>query len=134
MLQNCQEQLAPILAMIFRKSMNTGQVPKEWRHANVVPIYKKGSKSSLGNYRPVSLTCVCCKLMESIIKDDIMEHLNKNKVIRKSQHGFMPGRSCTTNLLEFLEKITEAVDRGIPTWMWFIWTFPKLLTKYQQRD
>ena len=98
-----------------RKSLYQGQVPEEWRQANVTPIYKKGSKSSPGNYRPVSLTSVCCKLMESIIKDDIMEHLGRNKLIRKSQHGFMPGRSCTTNLLEFLEKITEAADRGVPT-------------------
>jgi len=62
----------------------------------------------------VSLTSVCCKLMESIIKDDIMQHLDKNKLINASQHGFMPGRSCTTNLLEFLEKVTLAADQGTP--------------------
>ena len=113
-LKKCQNQLAPVLAMIFRKSMEQGAVPDEWKQANVVPIYKKGSKSAPGNYRPVSLTSVCCKLMESIIKDDIMQHLDKNKLINASQHGFMPGRSCTTNLLEFLEKVTLAADQGTP--------------------
>ena len=101
--------------MIFRKSVNNGQVPEEWRTATVVPIYKKGAKSAAGNYRPVSLTCVSCKVLESILKDDIMEHLSRNKLIKSSQHGFVKGKSCTTNLLEFLDKITEAADRGIAT-------------------
>ena len=114
-LQQCSDQLAPVLAMIFRKSVNNGQVPEEWRTATVVPIYKKGAKSAAGNYRPVSLTCVSCKVLESILKDDIMEHLSRNKLIKSSQHGFVKGKSCTTNLLEFLDKITEAADRGIAT-------------------
>ena len=75
LLQQCEDQLAPVLAMIFRKSVNTSKVPEEWKTAAVVPIYKKGAKSVAGNYRPVSLTCVSCKLLESILKDDIMEHL-----------------------------------------------------------
>ena len=81
----------------------------------MIPIYKKGSKSEPGNYRPVSVTSVCCKLLKSLIKDDIMQHLASNKPIHNSQHGFMPGRSCTSNLLAFLDKLTEAADKGIPT-------------------
>ena len=68
--------------MIFRKSMESGEVPDEWRQANVIQIFKKGSKTAPSNYRPVSLTCVCCKLMESILKDDLMLHLKRNKLIR----------------------------------------------------
>ena len=98
--------------MLYRKSVEKGQVPEEWRQANVVPIFKKGSKTAAGNSRPVSLTCVSCKLLESILKDDIMQHLTSNKLLKKSQHGFMAGKSCTTNLLEFLEKVTEAADKG----------------------
>ena len=112
LLQNCVEEISPVLAMIFRKSMEQGVVPEEWRQANVIPIFKKGKKSDPGNYRPVSLTSVVCKMMESIIKDDLMAHLDRNKLINKSQHGFMKNRSCTTNLLEFLEVITEAADSG----------------------
>ena len=64
------------------------------------------------NYRPVSLTCVCCKMMESLIKDDLTQHLQRNKLISPSQHGFMKNKSCTTNLLEFLEELTAEADSG----------------------
>ena len=84
LLQNCVEEISPVLAMIFRKSMEQGVVPEEWRQANVIPIFKKGKKSDPGNYRPVSLTSVVCNMMESIIKDDLMAHLDRNKLINKS--------------------------------------------------
>ena len=78
----------------------------------VVPIYKKGPKGDPGNYRPVSLTSIPGKLMESIIKDELMGHLLENNLIKETQHGFFPGRSCTTNMLVFMNKVTEAVDCG----------------------
>ena len=102
------------MAIVMRRSLNEGAVPMDWRTANVSPIFKKGSKFSPGNYRPVSLTSVCCKMMESIIKDEVVGHLEKHGLIRPSQHGFMRGKSCTTNLLSFLEKVTAAIDRGDP--------------------
>jgi hypothetical protein len=104
--------LAPALTSIFNKSMEEGVVPPDWKEANVTPIFKKGSKSSPGNYRPVSLTSVSCRIMESIIRDAMNMHLVRNMLIRKSQHGFMQDRSCTTNLLEFLEEATRVVDSG----------------------
>ena len=113
-LQALQDELAPVLAHIFKKTLAEGAVPEDWKLANVTPIFKKGSKSEPGNYRPVSLTSVCCKLMESIMRDAITSHLDLNKLINKSQHGFSKGRSCATNLLEFLEKVTVAVDGGKP--------------------
>ncbi len=100
--------------MIFQRSMDTGGVPEDWKSANVTPIFKKGAKSEPGNYRPVSLTSICCKLLESILRDVLMEHLERNKLINQSQHGFMPKKSCGTNLLEFLEKVTREVDEGNP--------------------
>jgi hypothetical protein len=102
------------LEIIFKKSLTTGVVPLEWRQATVIPIFKKGSKREAGNYRPVSLTSIPCKILESILKDEIMEHLLSNGLIKDSQHGFMPGRSCTTNLITFLEKATLAKDNGKP--------------------
>ena len=106
--------LAKPLANIFNKSMTTGQVPSDWKLANVTPIFKKGSKSNPENYRPVSLTSVPCKLMESIIRDNVVDHLLLNQLIKSSQHGFMKHKSCTTNLLEFLENVTKMVDNGDP--------------------
>ena len=107
LLQKLIESLDRPLAVIMQKSLNTGEVPRDWRSANVTPIFKKGSRSVPGNYRPVSLTSVCCKVMEQVLKDSIVEHLNRNGLIRKSQHGFMQGRSCTTNLISFMDNRVE---------------------------
>ena len=100
------------LAIIYTRSLEEGIVPDDWRCANITPVYKKGSKSSAGNYRPVSLTCILCKVMESIVRDAIVKHLTDNKLILPSQHGFMKAKSCLTNLLEYLEVLTKLVDEG----------------------
>jgi hypothetical protein len=113
-LQEMCREISPALCMIFGKSYECGEVPGDWKDANVTPIFKKGAKSDPGNYRPVSLTSVCCKLMESIIRDAMMAHLLEGNLIKDSQHGFMPGRSCGSNLLEFLEKVTKVLDEGQP--------------------
>ena len=106
------EELSYPLAIIYTRCLAHETVPPEWKTANVTPIFKKGAKGSPGNYRPVSLTCILCKVMESIIRDAIMEHLDMFKLIRSSQHGFMAGRSCVTHLLEYLEELSKLVDRG----------------------
>jgi hypothetical protein len=114
LLQELQEELVPALVLIFRCSIQHGEVPDDWKKANVTPIFKKGAKSDPGNNRPVSLTSVCCKMLESIIRDTMMEHLLENGLLKQSQHGFMPRKSCCTNLLEFFEAATSAVDAGDP--------------------
>ena len=96
----CDEISYP-LALIYTKSLMEGYVPIDWKQANVTPIFKKGSKSEVGNYRPVSLTSVVCKLMESLIKDAIVKHIADNDIVLPTQHGFMPKKSCLTNLLEY---------------------------------
>jgi hypothetical protein len=78
-------------------------VPSEWKRANVTPIYKKGPRELSCNYRPVSLTSYICKVLESIIRDSMVDYLHKYNLIRDTQHGFVKKRSCLTNLLEFLE-------------------------------
>ena len=100
------------LSILYTKSMESGAVPQDWRDANVTPIFKKGSKNNPSNYRPISLTSIPCKVMESIIKDGVVNYLLRYHLIKSSQHGFMSNKSCTTNLLEFLEKITNVVDGG----------------------
>ena len=80
----------------------------------MTPIFKKGAKADPGNYRPVSLTSVCGKVLQSIIRDRLMGHLISNGLIKDSQHGFLNGKSCCTNLLEFFEEATKAVDSGEP--------------------
>jgi Reverse transcriptase (RNA-dependent DNA polymerase)/Endonuclease-reverse transcriptase len=114
LLKELVEEISWPLAKIMRTSLQSGEVPEDWRTANMTPIYKKGARTDPGNYRPVSLTTVCCRVMESIMKDQIVTHLERNGLINKSQHGFMTGRSCTTNLLVFLEKVTAELDKGEP--------------------
>ena len=89
-------------------------VPSEWKEANITLLFKKGSRNKPENYRPVSLTSVVCKLLETLIRDHMVEFLVKHKLINTSQHGFLKARSYLTNLLCFLEEITKWVDDGSP--------------------
>jgi hypothetical protein len=102
------------LTVIYNKSIQESSVPDDWRLGNVTPIYKKGLKCKPENYRQVSLTCICCKVLESIIKDCVVNHIEVNKLLKKSQHGFLKGRSCTTNLLEFMEKLVSSQESSVP--------------------
>ena len=105
-------ELAFPLSVLFNKSLETGLIPEEWKHANVTAIFKKGSRSQPGNYRPVSLTCICCKILESFVRDVIVDHLNDNNLYTQCQHGFRNKRSCNTQLLEVMEEITDLLDNG----------------------
>ncbi|KAK4817860.1 LOW QUALITY PROTEIN: hypothetical protein QYF61_001529 [Mycteria americana] len=111
-LKELAEVLTKPLSIIYQQSWLTGEVPADWRLANVTPIYKKGWKEDPGNYRPVSLTSVLGKLMEQIILSAITWHVEDNQGIKPSQHGFRRGRSCLTNLISFYDKVTQLVDEG----------------------
>ena len=102
------------LSIIFLKSLREGVLPCMWKHAIVKPLFKKGSKSSPKNYRPVSLTSICCKIMERIIRDSLVKHLETNKLLNSNQHGFRSGRSCVTQLLELVEIWSDLFDCNIP--------------------
>ena len=113
-LKETVEQISTPLAHVFNMSLQEGIVPLEWKEANIIPLFKKGSRNKSVNYRPVSLTSVICKLLETIIRDHMMDFLIKHKLINPSQHGFLKAKSCLTNLLCFLEEITKWVDDGSP--------------------
>nr|VZI22024.1 unnamed protein product [Spirometra erinaceieuropaei] len=105
-------ELSKPLSMLFHTSFETGYLPPDWKSAWITPLHKGGSRVSANNYRPVSLTSICCKIMEKIIKQQLMQFLEQNHLLSDSQHGFRKGRSCVTNLLYCLEHWTRAVDRG----------------------
>jgi hypothetical protein len=113
-LKEMAEELAGPMSCVFRKSINEGVVPRQWKQANVTPIFKKGKKQRKENYRPVSLTSIACKVMEKIIRDRIIQHLLTNEVLTNCQHGFVPGRSCVTNLLGVLDDWTSYLDQNAP--------------------
>ena len=114
-LKELATQLAPILAMIYRLSLQTGKVPSDWRQALVTPIYKKGEHYDPINYRPVSLTSIPCKLLEHVLVSNIMKHFEDNDILSKRQHGFRRGRSCESQLLEFVEEVSAGLDSGLAT-------------------
>jgi hypothetical protein len=113
-LKELKDALILPLKIIFNKSLCEGKVPDDWKKANVTPILKIGNKKDLRNYRPISLTSVICKLLESLIRDKIVNHLEDNSLILNSQHGFRKHRSCLTNLIEFFEGVTNIYDVGKP--------------------
>ena len=95
-----QAELVLPLVGIFNQSLQDGRLPLVWKQANVCPIFKKGERADPANYRPVSLTSCICKIIESIIRDAIYDHLQVNNILRNEQFGFRSGRSCNLQLLE----------------------------------
>ena len=104
--------VAKPLSIILRQSWLSGNVPLDWRLANVTLIFKKGRKDDPGSYRPISLTSVPEKVMEWIILGAIMDQPKVNQGIMPSQHGFTNDRSYLTNLILFYDKVTRLVDEG----------------------
>ena len=87
-------------------------IPNEWKIAHVTPVHKKGSKHSKESYRPIGLTSIVCRVMERILKNKIVDHLERNDLLSNEQYGFRSKRSCVLQLLETLEGWTSCVDRG----------------------
>jgi len=112
LLKELSVNIAPILALIFKASLHQGKLPSDWKMATVVPVYKKGSRTDPTNYRPISLTCICCKVFEHIISSAISQHANINNIIGKEQHGFRKNRSCETQLLETINDLAIALNNG----------------------
>ena len=102
------------LTIIFNVSKDTGIVPNIWKLGNIVALFKKKKepKTDPGNYRPVSLTSIICKLMEKLVKNQIVSHMTKNKLFSKKQFGFISGRSTTLQLLKVMNEWTEILDNG----------------------
>ena len=111
-LREVSASIAKPLADIFATSTQTRQLPDEWKHAHISVIFKKGKKTLPNNYRPVSLTCISCKLLESIIRDHIIDHMTKNNLFSPRQFGFISGRSTTLQLLHVLQIWSEILDQG----------------------
>ncbi|RMC21468.1 hypothetical protein DUI87_02334 [Hirundo rustica rustica] len=106
------DELAKPLCIIYHQSWLTGEVPDDWKLANVTPIHKKGGREDPGSYRPVSLTSVPGKIMEQFILSLITQNLQDGQGLRPSQQGFRRGRSCLTNLITFYDQVTRLVDAG----------------------
>ena len=85
---NTQAVISKPLAFPFEYIFHARKIPDAWRNGNITPIFKKGKSTESSNYRPISLTSNCCKVMESIIKDQLLDYLKSNNLISRQQHGF----------------------------------------------
>ena len=109
LLKELAEELSSIYADIFQCSLDSGELPRVWKTTNVAPIYKKGPVSEAVNYRPVSLTCIPCKLIEHILCSHICAHLDRHKALTPLYHGFRSKHSCETQLLLTIQDLLEKV-------------------------
>ena len=111
-LKELATELGPVFAQLFQKSLDTGEIPKEWSLANICPLYKKGDRALACNYRPVSLICVPCKILEHIVCSNIMAHLDEYELLSDRQHAFRKRHSCETQLTTVINDWVKILDNG----------------------
>ena len=111
-LKTLSNEIALFLLVPFQKSLDSGQVPHDWTKACVTPIFKKRDKSDLFDYRPMSLTCILCKVMEHIIASNLSRHFEQNDILYDVQHGFRERRSCETQLIQLVEELARITSQG----------------------
>ncbi len=112
-LKNCREGIVYPLSCLFRISYNLGQIPAEWKLAHVVPIHKKGPKNSVENYRPISLTSLVMKVFEKVVREELL--LKCHQKLSSHQHGFLPQKSCTTQMIEYIDSLTLSINDNVRT-------------------
>ena len=111
-LKSCSSELAQPLTIIFNRSLREGVVPGAWKTSTVVPIFKKGTRYDPLNYRPVSLTSVCCKTLERIIAEHLTTYLEEASLLDPNQFGFRAGRSTMDQLILVYSEVSQKVDEG----------------------
>ena len=115
LLRELRDEIAPIIKVIFDRSLQTGKLPADWTKANVMPVFKKGHKARAANYRPFSLTCILCKVLEHILASNIVKHLDGQGILYDLQHGFREKRSCETKLIMLIEDLARSASVGKQT-------------------
>ena len=111
-----------VLALL---SYDCNTVSSDWANALVTAIFKKGNKSDPANYRPISLTCICCKIMEHIILSHMSKHLSLNNILIDQRHGFREKFSCETQLISAVHDWAKGISLRRQTDVIFCWTFPR---------
>ena len=112
MLRLCSNSTGKPLEIIFNRCLETSTFPNDWKKGNVVPVFKKGDKQILKNYRPISLLPVCGKIFEKLIFNKIFKFFIENDLISPNQSGFKPGDSCINQLLSIIHDIYKSFDCG----------------------
>lgn len=110
LLKTAADELAPGLAHLFQISVDNGKIPLDWKTALVTPVFKKGNRSDPGNYRPISLTSIACKILEHVIHSCIINHFEHNQILTDCQHGFRKRRSCETQLIMTVDDLARGLN------------------------
>jgi hypothetical protein len=100
------------MTFIFQLSLDTGNIPDDWREANMVALFKKGDRHQASNYRPVSLTSVSCKILEHVIHSQIIDHFDRWNILTDKQHGFRRRRSCESQLIITIDALAKSLTKG----------------------
>ena len=114
--RKCMDTISLPLTIILQNSIDLGTVPEFWKQAIVKPIFKKGDRSSVDNYRPVSLTCSASKIAEKVVIKFLSDYLESNNLISESQAGFRRGRSTTTQMCETTSKLYFLIKKSQSSW------------------
>ena len=112
LLHKLASSLCHTLSILFTKSLDEMNAHYTWKEGHITSLHKKGSKGESGNYRPVSLTLLLAKCMESFIREAVIKHMMANNLFSDDQHGFVPGGPCMTQLLTVLRDWTNGLALG----------------------
>ena len=112
LLQTLCDEVVDTLCTIFQASLDQGIIPQAWKKAYVSPIFEKGDRHKAANYRPISLTSICCKLLEHIVHSHVISHLDSNHMLNTAQHGFRKYRSCETQLILTVQDLANGLNDG----------------------
>ena len=112
MLKECKKQLSKPLQIIWRKSLDTGEIPSNLKISNITPVHKGGDKHTPKNYRPVALTSHLIKIFEKVIRKHLVKFIEGNNLLNPNQHGFRAGHSCLSQLLQHFDRITKLIEEG----------------------
>ena len=127
-LKNCKNLLAEPIHLIWSNSLTTSMVQDCYKTSLIAPIYKKGSRSIVSNYRPVSLTSHIIKIYERVLRKQMIRHLDNNDLLCDNQHGFRAGRSCLTQLLHHFDNFDNDTDSDV-----MYLDFPKAFDKVEHK-
>ena len=106
------EELAPMLSHLYQFSLDTGNLPIEWKRANIVPLFQKGLKHLPSNFRTVSLTSLACKVLEHILHSNTMSHFDGNNIMTVKHHSFRKRRPCVTQFVTTFQGIASQLRSG----------------------
>ena len=112
-LKECAQEIAVPLTKICLLSFRQGKFPSVWKRAHITPVHKKGNRKDPCNYRPISILAICSKILERVACDQLMHHVSP--VLSPAQHGFLPRRSCTTNLACLVKHVWDSIAAGVQT-------------------